>query len=334
MRFVDEAEIYVRGGKGGDGIVSFRREKYVPKGGPDGGDGGSGGSVILVASSQMRTLLDFKYKRQYRAQDGGRGGPNCRTGKAGDNLVILVPVGTVVKDENGEVLADLDKEGASVIVAKGGRGGYGNAHFATPWRQAPIYSQKGKPGEERKIFLELKLLADVAVVGLPNAGKSSLLNRISAAKAKVADYPFTTLVPNLGVVKTKSGATFTVADLPGLVQGASSGAGLGIKFLRHCERAPLLVHLVDAGCSDDPVSDLLTVEQEIKTYSSDLIERRKFIVANKIDVPGSNKWVEILREEARRRGLSFFAISAKTGLGVEELVLAMARFVFQKGEKG
>jgi GTP-binding protein len=327
MRFVDEADIWVVGGKGGDGIVSFRREKFVPKGGPDGGDGGQGGDVVLKASSQMRTLLDFRYKRHYRAQDGGRGGPNCRTGKRGSDVVLLVPVGTVVKDEKGEVIADLEKDGDFVVVARGGRGGYGNAHFATPWRQAPQYAKKGKEGEARHIFLELKLLADVALVGLPNAGKSSLLNRISSAKAKVADYPFTTLVPNLGVVELKDGTRFTVTDLPGLVEGASSGAGLGIKFLRHCERAPLLVHLVDVGCSQNPVADLRAIEKELKTYGHDLLERRKVIVANKVDVPGSAIWVEVLREEAIKQGLGFFAISARTGFGVAELVQAMANLV-------
>jgi GTP-binding protein len=330
MRFVDEADILVRGGKGGDGLVSFRREKFVPKGGPNGGDGGKGGNVIMKASSQMRTLLDFKYKRHYKAQDGRRGGPNCRTGKTGSDSILLVPVGTVVKDENGEIIADLEKDGDLVVVARGGGGGYGNAHFATPWRQAPIYAQKGKQGEARKIFLELKLLADVAIVGLPNAGKSSLLNRISSAKAKVADYPFTTLVPNLGVVQLKDGTTFTVADLPGLVEGASGGAGLGMKFLRHCERAPLLVHLVDVGCAKDPLADLRAVENELKTYGNDLLERRKFIVANKVDMPGSSKWIEILREESTTQGLAFFAISARTGFGVDQLVLVMASFVLDQ----
>jgi len=325
MRFVDEAEITVRSGNGGDGIVSFRREKFVPRGGPDGGDGGRGGHLIVQADAGLRTLLDYRYRRSYRAQDGARGGPNRRTGRSGTDTVLRVPVGTTIFRADGEVLADLVEPGQQVIVCRGGRGGHGNARFARPWRQAPDFATPGEPGEEARIRLELRLLADVGIVGLPNAGKSSLINRISAARARVADYPFTTLVPNLGVVKVAPGVSFVVADMPGLVAGASQGVGLGARFLRHCERASALVYLVDASAPGDPVSALATVEKELRAHSTELADRPGLIAANKCDLPGTEAAVSRLREEAQRRGRAFFAISALTGLGIPALVEAMAR---------
>lgn len=325
VRFVDEATITVRAGRGGDGIVSFRREKYVPRGGPDGGDGGRGGHVILRADPSLRTLLDYRYRRSYRAQDGGRGGPNRRTGRSGRDEVLRVPVGTVVFSEHGEVLADLAAAGQEVVVCRGGRGGRGNARFAKPWRQAPDFSTRGAEGEQALIRLELRLLADVGIVGLPNAGKSSLINRVSAAKARVADYPFTTLVPNLGVVEVAPGVSFVVADMPGLVAGASRGVGLGTRFLRHCERARALVYLVDVGSGDDPVAALRIVEGELRSHSEGLASRPAIIAANKCDLPGTEANIETLRQEAERRSRPFFAVSALTGAGVSDLVQAMAR---------
>ncbi len=326
MRFVDEATITVRSGRGGDGIVSFRREKFVPRGGPDGGDGGRGGDVIVRADPRLRSLLDYRYRRFYRAEDGGRGGPNRRTGRNGRDKVLLVPPGTLVLREDGEVLADLAHPGDEVVVCRGGRGGRGNAHFATPWRQAPDFGTPGGEGEEAVIRLELRLLADIGIVGLPNAGKSSLINRISAAKARVADYPFTTLEPNLGVVEVGPGATFVVADMPGLVAGASRGVGLGTRFLRHCERAKALVYLVDASVEpEEAVQALRTVESELRAHSEEIASRPSLVAANKCDLPGCEPACDALRAEAARRGRAFFTVSALTGAGVRDLVRAMAR---------
>ncbi len=335
MRFVDEATITVASGRGGDGVVTFRREKYVPRGGPDGGDGGRGGHVILRADRSLRSLLDYRYRRAYRAEDGGRGGPNRRTGRNGRNQVLRVPVGTVVLRDDGEVLADLVEAGQEVVVCRGGRGGRGNARFAKPWRQAPDFATPGGEGEQAVIRLELRLLADVGIVGLPNAGKSSLINRISAAKARVADYPFTTLVPNLGVVEVSPGVTFVVADMPGLVAGASRGVGLGTRFLRHCERARALLYLVDASGGGDPVEALRTVEAELRAHSEDLAARPAIVAANKCDLPGSDAAAETLRREAERLSRPFFAVSALTGAGVPDLVRAMARLALgDPGQRG
>jgi len=325
MKFVDEAVITVRSGRGGDGLVSFRREKFVPRGGPDGGDGGRGGDVVLVADGGLKTLLDYHYRRIHKAGNGERGGRANRTGKSGRDVLLRVPPGTVVVDHaTGEVIADLTEPGQQVVVARGGAPGQGNARFALPWRQAPDFATPGKPGEEKQIRLELKLLADIGLVGLPNAGKSTLINRISAAKAKVADYPFTTLVPNLGVVSAGSpDATFVVADLPGLIEGAAQGAGLGQKFLRHIERTMAIAHLVDAA-QEDPVRALETVERELLSYGAGLERKPTLVVATKLDLPGAEQGARLIEAAARERGAPFFAISALTGLGIKDLVWQMA----------
>src|SRR5580704_9999009 len=281
--FVDEAKIYVKGGNGGNGCVAFRREKYVPRGGPSGGDGGAGGSIILEANPHDNTLLRYRYNREFRADRGRHGEGSQCSGHSGDDMVLKVPVGTVVLDERtGERIADLTAPGQKIVVAHGGRGGRGNQHFAKPWHQAPRESEEGQPGEERHLKLELKLLADVGLVGFPNAGKSTLISRISAAHPKIADYPFTTLEPSLGVVSadgpTGRGRTYVVADLPGLIEGAHEGAGLGVRFLRHVERTRLLVHLVDVseGSGRDPVSDFDIVMGELEGFSPDLVRKPMF----------------------------------------------------------
>lgn len=326
MQFVDYVKIYVKAGNGGRGCVSFRREKYVPRGGPDGGDGGRGGHVIIRATSQLNTLLDQKYHYEYRAEKGEHGKGNNRHGRDGKDLIIPVPVGTVVKDEErGIVLADLDEEGKEVLVAKGGRGGLGNAHFATPTRQAPRYAQPGEKGEERHLILELKLLADVGLIGLPNAGKSTLISVISSARPKIADYPFTTIVPNLGVVKIEGMRSFVVADIPGLIEGAHRGAGLGFQFLRHVERTSLLLHLVDVSINSmgDPVDNYEKINRELSQYSEDLTRKPQIVVATKIDIV-DGKRLDSLRDYCQNYNLEFFPISALTGFGVKELMLATA----------
>ncbi|MBL6975278.1 MAG: GTPase ObgE [Deltaproteobacteria bacterium] len=324
MKFVDEADITVRSGKGGNGLVSFRREKYVPRGGPDGGDGGHGGNVVFLAESNLKTLLDFKYRRLYKAANGAPGGSNRKTGKSGKDLVLRVPVGTVIHDRNGEILADLDQPGQSAIVARGGKRGAGNHRFALPWRQAPDFATQGKPGEELEVRLELKLIADIGIVGLPNAGKSTLINRISRAKAKVADYPFTTLVPNLGVVEVDHGRSFVVADMPGLIQGAADGTGLGLQFLRHCERARALVHLVDVSTELSPVEALDTIAGELAAHGDQLQGKPRVIVASKIDVPGFEDGRNALEKHAASLGVPFMAVSALTGEGIPDLVWRLA----------
>jgi GTP-binding protein len=324
MRFVDEVVITVRSGKGGNGLVSFHREKYVPHGGPDGGDGGRGGDVIFVAEQGLKTLLDFHYHRKHAAENGADGGNNNKTGRGGKDVVLKVPVGTVIfPAEGGEPLADLAEAGRQVVVARGGKAGHGNQNFCLPWRQAPDFATPGGPAVELELRLELKLLADIGIIGLPNAGKSTLINRISAAKAKVADYPFTTLVPNLGVVSLGPDRTFVVADLPGLIEGAAAGAGLGIQFLRHCERTRALVHMVDAS-GPDPVGALQTVERELAAHGGGLADRPVVIVANKIDMPDTEAAVEALRAEAAARRAPFFTLSGLTGLGLKPLVQRMA----------
>jgi GTP-binding protein len=324
MRFVDEVTITVRSGRGGDGMVSFRREKFVPHGGPDGGDGGRGGDVVLVADPGLATLLEYHHHRKHHAEDGAKGGGSRRTGKGGRDCELRVPVGTLVfPATGGEPLADLTEPGQRAVIAKGGRPGAGNSHFALPWRQAPDFATQGKPAEELEIRLELKLLADVGIVGLPNAGKSTLINRISAAKAKVADYPFTTIVPNLGVVSLGPDRTFVVADLPGLIEGAASGAGLGTQFLRHCERTRGLVHLVDAS-GPDPVAALAAIEAELAGHGAGLEDKPVVVVASKIDLPGIDAAVEALKAAAAARRAPFFAISGRTGAGIPDLVRAMA----------
>lgn len=334
--FVDEAKISVKAGDGGNGCVAFRREKYVPRGGPSGGDGGRGGSVYLEANPNDNTLLRYRYNREFKADRGRHGeGSNC-TGVSGDDTILKVPVGTLVFDATGNVLlADLKRPGQRLLVAQGGRGGRGNQHFAKPWHQAPREKEEGEPGEERNLRLELKLLADVGLVGFPNAGKSTLVSVVSAARPKIANYPFTTLEPNLGVVNadggtgghgTELGRTFVVADLPGLIEGASQGAGLGIRFLRHVERTRLLVHLIDTGdtAEMDPVKSFEIIEGELGAFSEKLLEKPMIVVATKLDATTDREKLEELKKFCTKKGLEFHAISAAAGEGVKELVRGIA----------
>ena len=326
-QFIDRAKIFVQGGAGGNGCVAFRREKFVPKGGPAGGDGGKGGDVVLVADRNVHTLLDFKYKRHYKAERGRHGEGNKRSGRSGEDLEIKVPVGTVVKDaETGEVLGDLTEHGQRLVVAKGGRGGRGNAAFATPTRRAPDFAEPGQPGEERWIELELKLLADVGLVGFPNAGKSTFLSRISKAKPEIADYPFTTLRPILGVAKVGD-FSFVVADIPGLIEGAHQGKGLGHEFLRHIERTKLLLHLIDLTNPEmEPEEAFEKINRELSLYSPELTKKPQIVVGTKIDALTDRSKVERLKRYFKEKGYPFFAVSAVTGEGMEELL----NFVAQK----
>jgi len=334
--FVDEAKIYVKAGNGGNGCVAFRREKYVPRGGPSGGDGGNGGSVHLEANPNDNTLLRYRYNREFRADRGRHGeGSNC-TGHSGEDLILQVPVGTLaLDDQTGETIADLATPGQRVLVVNGGRGGRGNQHFAKPWHQAPREHEDGFPGEERHLRLELKLLADVGLVGFPNAGKSTLISVISAARPKIANYPFTTLEPNLGVVNADGGTgkegreigrTFVVADLPGLIEGAHQGAGLGIRFLRHVERTRLLVHLVDTSDAnaDDPVHSFEVINDELAAFSESLTQKPMIVVATKLDATTDRSRLEGLGAHCKRHGLEFHSISAVAGEGAKELVRSMA----------
>jgi len=334
--FVDEAKISVKAGDGGNGCVAFRREKYVPRGGPSGGDGGRGGSIFLEANPNDNTLLRYRYNREFKADRGRHGeGSNC-TGVSGDDTILKVPVGTLVFDATGNVLlADLKWPGQRLLVAQGGRGGRGNQHFAKPWHQAPREKEEGEPGEERNLRLELKLLADVGLVGFPNAGKSTLISVISAARPKIANYPFTTLEPNLGVVNadggtgghgTELGRTFVVADLPGLIEGASQGAGLGIRFLRHVERTRLLVHLIDTGdtAEMDPVKAFEIIKGELGAFSDKLLDKPMIVVATKLDATTDLTKLEELKKFCKKKGLEFHTISAATGDGVKELVRGIA----------
>jgi len=329
LQFIDYVTVKVKAGRGGRGAVSFRREKYVPRGGPDGGDGGRGGDIIFRAERELNTLLDLRYKHYYKAEDGKHGMGKKMHGADGNDLIIRVPIGTVIKDmETGQLIADLNSEGAQAVVAKGGRGGLGNAHFATPTRQAPRFAQPGEPGEEKALVVELKLLADVGLIGLPNAGKSTLISVISSAKPKIADYPFTTIVPNLGVVKLKDLRSFVVADIPGLIEGAHRGAGLGFQFLRHVERTSVLAHLVDVSLTgpDDPVEALLKVERELGLYSEELLRKPRIVVATKIDSKDEKK-LDTLRHYCKTNGIDLFPISSVSKDGVEELVLYLAKRV-------
>lgn len=330
MKFVDFVKIYVKAGDGGRGCVSFRREKYVPRGGPDGGDGGKGGDVILRASSELHTLLDHKYQKTYKAKRGQHGKGSNMKGKDGEDLIIKVPVGTVVKDAHTEeVLADLDEEGKEFVVAKGGKGGLGNAHFATPTNQAPKFAQPGEPGQERWIILELKLLADVGLIGLPNAGKSTLISVISSAKPKIADYPFTTLTPVLGVVKFGEYKSFVVADIPGLIEGAHKGAGLGHQFLRHVERTSILLHLVDISdnLQSDPVEDFEKIQRELSLYNPQLNEKTLAVVGTKADLAFEGRRLEKLRSYCIKKGIDFFSISSVKKEGIDKLLEYLAKRV-------
>lgn len=308
-------------------MVSFRREKFVPAGGPDGGDGGKGGDVIFEVDEGLRTLIDFRYKRKYVAGSGENGGTAKRTGKSGKDLIIRVPPGTVVKDlETGRILADMVEPGQRTVVAKGGKGGAGNQHFATPTRQVPGFAKPGDPGEEYEVELELKMIADVGLVGFPNAGKSTLLSKVSAAKPKIADYPFTTLVPNLGVVRIDEGASFLLADIPGLIEGAHQGVGLGFDFLRHVERNRMLLHIVDVAGVDgrDPVDDFEKINEELRLYNPRLAERYQVVAANKVDLPQGQQNLERFKEAVEAKGFRVFPISAASGDGVKQLMQYIA----------
>jgi GTP-binding protein len=325
--FIDTAKIFIKGGDGGKGIVAFQREKYVPFGGPSGGDGGDGGSVVMLCDRGLRTLVDFRYRTQFKAGRGMHGQGDNKFGKSGDDVVVRVPPGTIIKDaETGDILWELMGDGERVVAAKGGKSGRGNARFATSTNQAPRYSESGKPGEERWIHLELKTLADAGLVGLPNAGKSTLLSRVSAARPKIADYPFTTLEPNLGVVDLGEGKSFVLVDIPGLIEGAHAGKGLGHEFLRHVERTRVLIHLVDASGFEgrDPVEDYRTLRSELALYDPALAERPFIVAANKIDLPESRPNFERLRS-AVAEGVEVFAVSAVTGEGIRELMRAVSR---------
>ena len=321
--FVDEVRIFVHAGRGGDGVCSFRREKYVPRGGPDGGDGGNGGSVIVVASGRLTTLLDLRYQQHYEAKPGNPGEGSNRHGRTAPDVIIHVPVGTVIADEaTGETLADLTADGQSQVVARGGRGGRGNANFATSTNRIPTRTEPGTPGEERWLHLELKLLADVGLVGFPNAGKSTLIAAISAARPKIADYPFTTLTPNLGVVSWGEDRSFVVADIPGLIEGAHEGKGLGVQFLRHIERTSFLLHLVDISewAAEDPVVSYEVMRKELAAYDPSLKTRPSAVVGTKLDIRGDERRLDRLRTYCKRHRLRFFPVSAVTREGLGALI--------------
>jgi GTP-binding protein len=325
--FLDRVKIRVKAGNGGDGVTAFRREKFVPRGGPSGGDGGVGGSVWMEATEGVNTLLHLRYNPEHKAERGRHGEGSNRSGKDGEDVIVKVPVGTQVFDpETNELLFDFTEAGQRYLAAKGGKGGWGNAHFATPTRRAPKYHYTGRPGGEAELQLELKLIADVGLVGFPNAGKSTLISVISAAKPKIADYPFTTLEPNLGVVDMGDFRTFVVADIPGLIEGASDGAGLGHRFLRHVERTKLILHLVDVSSLSgrDPISDYEIINRELANYDADLAKRPQIVVATKTDAIDEPERLEMLRKRAKKDRKPFFAISSVTNDGVKELVNAVS----------
>jgi GTPase len=330
MLFIDQVKIYVKGGDGGNGCVGFRREKFVPRGGPNGGDGGKGGDVILKASPHLSTLLDLKYQQQYIARRAPHGQGKDRHGKNSPDVMIPVPIGTLVREaETQEILADLVEEGQTIVVAKGGRGGRGNAHFATPTRQAPAFAEEGEKGEECWLLLELKLLADVGLVGLPNAGKSTLISAVSSARPKIADYPFTTLTPYLGVVKVEGHPSFVVADIPGLIEGAHAGRGLGFQFLRHIERTGFLLHLVEVADSTpgDSVKELETVREELGRYSPDLLIKPFAVAATKMDIREGGERLGRLVAYCKQNGYPLYPVSAVTGEGMNALLAFLARQV-------
>ncbi|MBK9171050.1 MAG: GTPase ObgE [Bryobacterales bacterium] len=325
--FVDEVRIYVKAGDGGNGCLAFRREKFVPRGGPSGGDGGRGGDIVMTATEHRNTLLHFRFNPEHKAQRGRHGEGSNRTGHDGRSVELEVPVGTLVYDnDTGELVHDFTTPGERVVIARGGRGGRGNARFVSSTHQAPTETEPGRPGEERRLRLELKLLADVGLVGFPNAGKSTLISRLSAARPKIADYPFTTLEPQLGVVQLENFDSFVIADIPGLIEGAHLGHGLGVQFLRHIERTRLIVHLVDVSDSSgrDPVADFDVIMNELAAFDESLAARPMILVATKMDVAQDPERVEALRVLAEERGVPFFAISAVTGEGLEALRYAMA----------
>jgi GTP-binding protein len=328
--FIDSARIYIKAGNGGNGIVSFRREKYIAAGGPDGGDGGKGGDVIFVVDESIRTLADFRYKKHYKAENGKDGGSSNMTGRSGENLIIKVPPGTVVKDEQtSRILADLTKPGQQSVIAKGGKGGKGNQHFATPTRQVPNFAKSGDLGEERWVVLELKLLADVGLIGYPNVGKSTILSSVSAAKPKIANYHFTTIEPNLGVVSLDIGESFVIADIPGLIEGAHQGIGLGHEFLKHVERTKLLIHVVDVSGVEgrDPVEDFEVINRELKEYNPVLAERTQIVAANKTDITGAMEKYEQFKKVIEEKGYEVFPVSAATGKGLRELMIRTSQML-------
>lgn len=321
--FTDYVKILVKSGKGGDGAITFRREKYVAAGGPDGGDGGNGGSVYFQVDPDTNTLLDFRFKKKFKAEDGSNGSGNHCYGKSGEDLYIKVPRGTIIKDaETGKVVADLSEPNQVELILPGGRGGKGNSHFATATRQAPHFAQDGEKGIEKEFILELKLLADVGLLGFPNVGKSTFLSVVTSAKPKIADYHFTTIIPNLGVVKTEYGDSFVIADIPGIIEGASKGIGLGIQFLRHVERTRLLLHVIDVSETEgrSPKEDFYIINKELKEYSEKLSKRKQIIVANKIDAVQDESRVKELEEVAKKENMELYKISAATGQGVSELM--------------
>jgi len=324
--FIDVAKIYLKAGKGGDGGVAFRREKYEPSGGPYGGDGGDGGSIILQGDEGIRTLMDFRYKRSYKAENGENGRTKKQYGRKGQDLILKVPVGTIVKDaETGKVIVDIKEHNQTFVIAKGGKGGRGNAKFATPTRQAPRFAEPGRKGEERTVILELKLIADVGLVGFPNVGKSTILSILSDAKPKIANYHFTTLKPNLGVVRVDTEKSFVIADIPGLIEGAHKGAGLGLDFLRHVERTRVLVHVLDASGQEgrNPVEDFYKINEELFQYNEKLKEKKQIIVPNKMDLPESKEWLVKIKKEFEPKGYEIYPISAATGEGIEKLKYVM-----------
>ncbi len=338
--FADRARIYVRSGKGGDGHVSFRREKYVPNGGPDGGDGGNGGSVILEIDDGLNTLTDYRHVRKYHAEDGENGSKrNCR-GKNGADLVLKVPEGTVIKEaETGKVITDMSGENRRFVLLSGGRGGNGNQHYATSTMQAPKYAQPGQPAKELELFMELKVIADVGLVGFPNVGKSTLLTQVSNARPKVANYHFTTLNPHLGVVDLPDAKGYVIADIPGLIEGASEGVGLGFEFLRHIERTKVIIHIVDAAGTEgrDPVADIYAINKELETYNPDIAKRPQVIAANKIDMIFSSEGeidpMKQLKEEFEPKGIKVYPISAISGKGVRELLYYVRNMLDQTDDK-
>ncbi len=335
--FADRAKIIIRSGKGGDGHVSFRRELYVPAGGPDGGDGGKGGDVIFVVDEGLNTLSDYRHRRKFSAQDGQEGGKRRCHGANGDDIILKVPEGTVILDDaSGKVIADMSGDNRRQIVLKGGRGGNGNMHYATPTMQAPKYAQPGQPAQELEVRLELKVIADVGLVGFPNVGKSTFLSRVTNAQPKIANYHFTTLTPNLGVVDLDGGG-FVIADIPGLIEGASEGVGLGHEFLRHIERTRVIVHLVDAASTEgrDPVEDIYAINKELKLYNPEIAARPQVIAANKIDAiyPGEEDPIERIRKEFEPQGIPVYAISAVSGQGVKELLYQIKKMLDEAGKE-
>ncbi len=320
--FYDYVKIYVKGGNGGNGMVAFRREKFVPYGGPAGGDGGRGANVVFVGDESLNTLIDFKYKQHYKAPNGVNGQSKSMHGKAGCDMIVKVPVGTIVRDDDtGEIIADITEQGQRVIVARGGRGGRGNIHFANASNKAPEIAEKGEPGQEHWLRLELKLIADVGLVGMPNAGKSTIISKISDAKPKIADYPFTTIVPNLGVVQLEPGVSFVVADVPGLIKGAHTGLGLGHRFLRHVERTRVILHVLDMSGTNEktPWDDFDTINNELKLYRQDLAERLQIVVANKMDMPNAEENLVELEKHLQGK-YEIFPVSALNGEGLKKLM--------------